>query len=182
MKIKSIKVYKVPLAVVGKPYRMSHSVLTAFDSTTVEIETTTGLVGFGECCPVGPVYQPEHALGARAALEEMCPHLIGLNSLEIDNVHRAMEASLNGSRYAKAAVDIALWDIAGKAYGARVCDLLGGAVREKVPSYYALSVGSPEETARSAKEREAEGYPRLQMKVGGRTVEEDIAVANQIHL
>lgn len=46
-----------------------------------------------------------------------------------------MDGALNGHRFAKAAVDIALWDIAGKAYGARICDLLGSAKQERVPSY-----------------------------------------------
>jgi L-alanine-DL-glutamate epimerase-like enolase superfamily enzyme len=174
VKITAISIYSVPLPVAGKPYRMARAEVTALDSTVVEVRTSTGIVGYGETCPVGPVYAPQHALGARAAFEEMGSALIGLNPLEIDNVHRAMDQSLNGARYAKAAIDIALWDIAGKAYGARVCDLLGGAVRDKVPSYYSITVGIPEESARIMKERQDEGYPRIQVKVGGRPLEEDL--------
>lgn len=180
MKITEILVYSVPLPVAGKPYRMARAEVTALDSTVVAIRTSSGLIGYGETCPVGPVYAPQHALGARAALAEMGPALIGLNPLEIDNVQRAMDGALNGLRYAKAAIDIALWDIAGKAYGARVCDLLGGAVRDKVPSYYSITVGSPEDSARVMKERQQEGYPRIQLKVGGRPLAEDLAAISAV--
>ncbi len=180
MKITDIRIYSVPLPVAGKPYRMARTVVDALDSTVVEIRTSTGITGYGETCPVGPVYAPQHALGARAAFAEIGPALIGLDPLQIDNIQRAMDGALNGARYAKAAIDIALWDIAGKAYGARVCDLLGGAVRDKVPSYYSITVGTPDESARVMAERQAEGYPRIQLKVGGRPLEEDLAAIRAV--
>jgi L-alanine-DL-glutamate epimerase-like enolase superfamily enzyme len=180
MRIKEIHVYRHDLPVVGGSYRMASTLVSALDTTLVEIVTESGLVGYGESCPVGPVYQPMHALGVRSALEQMGPHLIGHNALQIGCVQDAMEASLNGYRYAKAAVDIALWDIAGKAYGARVCDLLGGARQKKVPSYYALGVMAPDEAAAMARERQAQGFGRLQIKVGGRALEEDIAAIRKV--
>lgn len=180
MKITEVKVYSVPLPVAGKPYRMARTEVAALDSTVVEIKTSAGITGFGETCPVGPVYQPQHALGARAALQEICPAILGENPLAIDNVRRAMEQALNGSAYAKAAIDIALWDIAGKAHGARVCDLLGGAQRDRVPSYYSITVAPPEECARVMKEKQKEGYPRIQLKVGGRPLAEDLAAVRAV--
>lgn len=180
MRITEIHVYQRDLPVVGESYKMSRTIVTSLDTTIVEILAEGGIVGYGETCPVGPIYQPQHALGARAALAEMGQHLIGQNALQIENVHRTMEGCLNGSRYAKAAVDIALWDIAGKAFGARVCDLLGGATRERVPSYYSVTVAEPDETARVAAEKQKEGFSRLQIKVGGRSVEKDIATIRKV--
>ncbi|MGB0388546.1 MAG: mandelate racemase/muconate lactonizing enzyme family protein [Ardenticatenaceae bacterium] len=175
MQISKINIYQHNLPVKGKAYRMARATVTALDTTIVEVVSDSGLVGYGECCPLGATYQPQHALGARAALVEMAPHLIGQNPLRINVVGHLMEKVLAGHLYAKAAIDIALWDLAGKAYGVRVCDLLGGAMRERVPSYYAIGLESPEEAARIAKEKQREGFPRLQLKVGGRTIEEDIA-------
>lgn len=180
MKIKTIHIYQHDLPIKGKPYTMARMSLTELDTTIVEIETDTGLVGYGETCPLGPVYQPQHALGARAALVQMAPQLIGENPLHINRLNYLMDELLAGHSYAKAAVDIALWDIAAKAYGVRVCDLLGGAVRERVPSYYAIGLESPSEAARIAQEKQAEGFPRLQMKVGGRQIEEDIATIRAV--
>ncbi len=174
MKITEVHIYQKDLPVQGGSYKMAKAEVFALDSTILKLVTDTGLTGYGETCPIGPVYAPMHALGARAALAEMAPYLLGENPLLIDKVRRTMDESLNGHNYAKAAIDIALWDLAGKHYGARVCDLLGGAMRERVPSYYATGVNEPKRTAEIVKEKIAEGYPRLQVKVGGRTLEEDI--------
>lgn len=180
MRIEAVHVYQVDLPVVGGSYRMASTEVSSVDTTLVRLVTDTGLTGAGETCPVGPVYQPHHALGARAALQEMGPHLIGRDPLRIDQVREVMDRALNGSAYAKAAVDIALWDLAGKAYGVRVCDLLGGPFRERVPSYYAMGVTPPDEAARIARDRQAEGFRRLQLKVGGRALEEDVAAIRKV--
>lgn len=140
MRIATIHVYQRNLAMTNGPLRMARSSVNVLDTTIVQMVTDSGLVGWGETCPVGPVYQPHHALGARAALAEIAPGLIGLNPFALELARSAMDARLNGHDYAKAAIDVALWDLAGKHYGARVCDLLGGARRERVPSYAAIYV------------------------------------------
>ena len=68
MRVEQVRVYSKSVSVVGGSYRMSHSSVKDLDSTIVEIVTDKGQSGWGETCPVGPVYQPHHALGARAAL------------------------------------------------------------------------------------------------------------------
>lgn len=180
MRIEAVHVYQYDLPVVGGAYRMSTTEVSSVDTTLVRLVTDTGLTGVGETCPIGPVYQPQHALGARAALQEMGPHFLGRNPLLIEQMRDVMDRTLNGSAYAKAAVDIALWDLAGKAYGVRVCDLLGGPFRERVPSYYAMGVASPDEATRIARDRQAEGFRRLQLKVGGRPLEEDVAAIRKV--
>ncbi len=180
MRIVEISVFDRPLPINGPPYRMALQELTSLDSTLVRIITDTGVIGYGEFCPLGPAYQPQHMLGGRAALKEICPHLIGLNPLLIDRVYDVMNQALCGSLYAKAAIDMALWDIAGKTYGVRVCDLLGGAIREQIPSYYAISLTSPDEAAEIAKEKLAQGFRRLQLKVGGRELDQDIAAVHKV--
>jgi L-alanine-DL-glutamate epimerase-like enolase superfamily enzyme len=179
MKITEIHVYSHVMPVLNGPYVIASSTVHALDSTLVRIVTDTGLEGWGETCPVGPTYQPSHALGARAALADMAQGLIG-STLHPVLLRRKMDGLLNGHRYAKAAVDLAAHDLLGKAYGVRVADLLGGAVTENVPSYYATGVGAPDEIARIAAEKIAEGYPRLQIKIGGRPVEVDIAVLRKV--
>ncbi len=180
MKITELHLYAHPLPVRDGPYRMASTEVWSLDTTLVKLVTDSGLIGWGETCPVGPVYQPQHAAGARAALAEMAPGLIGADPLQPLRLHRRMDGLLNGHRYAKAAIDIAAHDLMGKAWGVRVADLLGGAVTERVPSYYASGVGEPDEIARIAAERAAEGYPRMQVKIGGRPVEIDIEVIRKV--
>ncbi len=181
MRLSQIHIYQHNLVIAGPAYRMSLSEVSALDSTIVKIVTDTGVTGFGEVCPVGSTYQDQHAAGARAALIEMSPHLIGENPLHIDTVGRKMDAALRGHGYAKAAIDMAMWDIAGKAHGMRVCDLLGGALRESVPSYYAVGPESPDEAARIAKDKQEQGFPRIQIKVGGRDYETDVESIHKVN-
>ena len=58
--------------------------------------------------------------------------------------------------------------------------MLGGTTVDRVSSYYALSVDEPDDVARTAAEKIAEGYPRLQIKVGGRPVESDIEAIRKV--
>ena len=180
MKITEIHVYQHDLPVKGMPYKASIGSMNYFDTTIVEIKTNTGLRGYGETCPHGPIYQSEHALGARAAINQMASALIGENPLQITNIHDTMNANLMGHNYAKAAIDIALWDIQGKHHKMRVCDLLGGARCEQVPSYYAVGLEDPDEAVRIAVEKANEGFQRLQLKSGGRDVEADIETATKV--
>ncbi|WP_328306942.1 mandelate racemase/muconate lactonizing enzyme family protein [Actinomycetospora sp. NBC_00405] len=180
MRIAEVHVHQKDRPLSGAAYRMSEGAYTALDSTIVEIVSDTGVSGWGETCPVGPTYAPSHALGARAALQQMAPGLIGLPVTGPLAIQRALHGLLNGHAYAKAAIDIAVYDLVGKAHGMRVCDLLGGATSDRVDAYYSLTVGEPDDVARIAVEKIAEGYPRLQVKVGGRPVDLDIETVRKV--
>jgi L-alanine-DL-glutamate epimerase-like enolase superfamily enzyme len=180
MKIQEIHIYQHDLPVKNGPYTMANAEVWALDTTLARLVADNGLVGWGETCPVGPTYAPGHALGARAALIEMAPGLIGADLLGMRTLHRKMDGLLNGHAYAKAAIDIAAHDLLGKYTGLSVSELLGGATTNRVPSYYATGIGTPDDIARLAREKMAEGYPRLQIKVGGRPVEIDIEVIRKV--
>ncbi len=180
MKISEIHIYQHDLPVKNGPYTMANAEVWALDTTLVKLVTDKGLTGWGETCPVGPTYAESHAAGARAALTMMAPDLIGYELCGIRALHRRMDSLLNGHNYAKAAIDIAAHDLLGKQTGLPVSTLLGGAMTNRVPSYYATGVGSPEDIARLAKEKVAEGSPRLQIKVGGRPVEIDTDVIHKV--
>jgi len=180
MNIKSIEIYAHDLPVKNGPYSMASGDVYSLATTLVKITMDNGAFGWGETCPVGPTYAESHALGARAALTQMSPGLIGFELEGTRQLHRHMDGLLNGHNYAKAAIDIAAHDIIGKETGQRVADMLGGAVTENVPSYFATGVGLPDDIARIATEKMKEGFPRLQIKVGGRAVETDIEVIRKV--
>ena len=179
MEISEIHIYQHDLPVKNGPYIMANAKVFSLDTTLVKIITKTGQIGWGETCPVGPTYAEAHAKGARAALEEMAPGLIG-SSIEPKKIHLKMDSLLNGHNYAKAAIDIAAHDALGKILGESVSSLLGGALRKKVPSYFATGVGTPDEVVKTVKEKISEGFPRLQIKVGGRPTEIDIETIKKV--
>jgi len=174
MQINAVGVYQVDLPLHEGSYNWSGGkTVQVFDSTVVRLTTDDGLEGFGEVCPLGPVYLPSYAEGARTGIAELVPAVIGLDPRQIDVVNRAMDSALKGHPYAKSAIDVACWDILGKATGLPVSELLGGRVGPDFVLYRAISQEAPEEMAAKVAAYRAEGYGRFQLKVGG-DVETDV--------
>ncbi|MGD8497103.1 MAG: mandelate racemase/muconate lactonizing enzyme family protein, partial [Gemmatimonadales bacterium] len=168
MKITSVRAYQVDLPLHEGSYNWSGGKsVEVFDSTIVAIETDEGVTGYGEICPLGPAYLPAYAAGARAGIAELAPHLLGEDPTALQPLNRRMEASLKGHPYVKTAIDIACWDILGKATGQPVCTLLGGRYGEDFPLYRAISQEAPEAMAEKVGRYRDEGYRTFQLKVGG---------------
>ncbi|GIW92408.1 MAG: muconate-lactonizing protein [Pirellulaceae bacterium] len=167
MKITRIAAYRVLLPLVEGAYRWSGGKsVTVFDSTVVEVDTDSGLVGYGEVCPLGPSYLPAYAEGVRTGLRQLAPHLMGHDPRQLGKLNRVMDRALKGHPYVKSGVDMACWDIVGKATGLPVVDLLGGRFGESVRLYRAISQEPPEQMARTVARYRSEGYCCFQLKVG----------------
>ena len=168
MKIKCIRAYQVDLPLHEGTYKWSGGKsVSVFDSTVVEVETDTGIVGYGEVCPLGPFYLPAYAGGVRAGIKELAPHLLGEDPRQLQKLNRRMDAALKGHAYVKSGIDMACWDILGKVTGQPVCTLLGGRYGDDVGLYRAISQEAPEAMAARVAGYRAEGYRRFQLKVGG---------------
>jgi L-alanine-DL-glutamate epimerase-like enolase superfamily enzyme len=168
MKIQGISVYQVDLPLHEGSYNWSGGKsVEVFDSTIVRVETDEGVVGYGEVCPLGPVYLPAYAAGARTGIAELAPHLLGEDPTRLVQLNRRMDWALKGHPYAKSAIDIACWDILGQVCGQPVCTLLGGRFGDDFVLYRAISQQSPEEMAGMVSGYRSEGYRRFQLKVGG---------------
>ena len=168
MKIVKVFAHRVELPLGEGSYKWSGGKsVTVFDSTIVGVETDTGLVGYGEVCPLGPFYLPAYADGVRAGLRELAPHLMGFDPRELLKLNYRMDAALKGHPYVKSGIDIACWDILGQATGLPVCTLLGGRFGEAVQLYRAISQEAPERMAANVAQYRKEGYTRFQLKVGG---------------
>lgn len=168
MRITDITVWQVDLPLHEGNYAWSEKKsVSVFDSTVLRIETDDGVVGFGEVCPLGPVYLPAYAAGARAGIRELGPHLIGEDPTELAKLNVTMDRAMKGHPYVKSAIDMACWDILGKVAGLPVCSLLGGRYGDDVVLYRAISQRPAAEMAENVAEYREEGYRRFQLKVGG---------------
>ncbi|GAB4139623.1 MAG: mandelate racemase/muconate lactonizing enzyme family protein [Planctomycetaceae bacterium] len=168
MKIKRIFAHRVELPLIEGSYKWSGGKsVSIFDSTIIGVETDTGMIGYGEVCPLGPFYLPAYAEGVRAGLKELAPYLLGMNPCELGVLNRRMDAALKGHPYVKSGIDIACWDLLGKLTNLPVCTLLGGRFGESVRLYRAISQQPSEEMAQNVAGYRAEGYTRFQLKVGG---------------
>ncbi len=176
MKITGIRAWQVNLPLVEGRYSWSNgNFVEVFDATVVAIDTDAGITGFGECTPLGAAYLPAYADGVRAGLKELAPKLIGLDPRHIDVVNLHMDAALLGHAYVKSPVDVACWDLLGKAAGLPCHMLLGGDHHPAgVPLYRAISQRPAAEMAGNLASYRDQGYRMFQLKVGG-SVEDDIA-------
>ncbi|MDR7415405.1 MAG: mandelate racemase/muconate lactonizing enzyme family protein [Armatimonadota bacterium] len=175
MRIVRIEVYGYELTYRHGTYGMSGGrVVRTLPSTVVRILTDEGLEGWGEVCPLGSTYLPAFAEGARAALRELLPPLVGLDPRDLAVLHRRMDSTLRGFAFAKSPVDMACWDLVGKATGLPVYLLLGGRWQERFPLYVAVPLRDAGEMADFVREQRALGVRRFQLKVGT-APQEDLA-------
>ena len=167
MRITGVTAWQVDLPLIEGRYNWSGGKsVDVFDSTVVRVETDTGVEGFGEVCPLGPAYLPAYAGGVRAGLLELAPRLLGEDPTQLEKLNRTMDAGLKGHPYVKSALDVACWDILGKAANLPVCVLLGGRYGD-VTLYRAISQEEPDAMAAKVAGYRAEGYRKFQLKVGG---------------
>lgn len=168
MNISGISIYQVDLPLHEGNYSWSEGKsVEVFDSTVIRVDTDAGFTGYGEVCPLGPVYLPAYARGVRTGVQEIAPQLLGADPTQLRKLNRTMDYLLKGHPYVKSGIDMACWDILGKASGLPLHILLGGQYGEDVVLYRAISQRPPEEMAENVLGYRREGYRRFQLKVGG---------------
>jgi L-Ala-D/L-Glu epimerase / N-acetyl-D-glutamate racemase len=133
------------------------------DYTIVFVDTDAGVTGVGE---VSCVFKRRGALLRHDLERGLIPALIGEDPSRIAHIVQKMDRTLDGVEEAKAAVEMALWDIAGKALGTPVYNLFGGKVRDRIPLSYSIPFGEPEQMAEFACERVRAGHRTIKVKVG----------------
>ena len=165
MKISEIEIYAIHLPLY-EPFIISYATYDYMPSIIVKITTDTGIVGYGESVADEHV-TGESWEGTFAILKNtLAPKLIGQNPMNMERIHELMDSEIYGAPTAKAAIDIACYDAAGKALGVPVYDLLGGRYHEEFPITHVLSIAAPESMAEEAEEKVAAGYRSMKMKVG----------------
>nr|WP_106785014.1 dipeptide epimerase [Lysinibacillus timonensis] len=165
MKIKQLELFAINLPLI-KPFIISYASYPHISSIIVKLTTECGLVGWGECVP------DEHITGETPTStyamikDKLAPLMIGQNPMEFEKIHDLMDKAVKLAPAAKAAIDIACFDVVGKKLGVPIFQLLGGRYHEKFPVTHVLSIGEPEDMASEAEEKVKEGYTSFKMKVG----------------
>lgn len=164
-KIRRISLWHVPLTSHEAYYMADGKTCDTVESVVLAVETDTGLIGWGEVCPI-PHYLPAYARGVGAVLTELAPVLIGADPIGPEALMSKADAYLQDHRYAKSALDIALWDLTGQVANLPVYALVGGRRAEDMPLYHSITCVAPEEMARIAKEALGTGITQFQVKLG----------------
>jgi muconate cycloisomerase len=132
----------------------------------VKVHTDDGVVGLGEASCT-PRWSGEDQFTAQHLIKTYFePALLGLDPTQIDECSRAFMPLVANNPFTKSAIEMALWDIAGKAAGKPVYELLGGRVREHVPTKFSISGRPPDDAAAIARWATEQGFVKMKVKVG----------------
>jgi muconate cycloisomerase len=168
MKITRIETYPVEVPI--KPERriissLGEHVVSRY--VLVRVVTDDGLEGAGEAT-VMPRWSGETVWGAQAMIDRvLAPLLSGCDPTDVAAIDQRMDAAATHNWFAKSALEMACWDLAGKAAGKPVYELLGGAVRPlAVRSRYSMGAYQPDHAAARARELVDLGFTTIKVKVG----------------
>ena len=164
MRIKSIEPIAVSLPML-KPVIMAGEEVRRADNVLVRIETDNGLVGWGEAASA-PVMTGETLQSIVAAVRFLEPALSGRDVADIGGALAAMHGRMYGNNGAKAAIEIALYDLAGRAAGKPVHALLGEKKRHRMPLLGVIGGGDFDGDLRDAEKKKAAGFTAYKIKVG----------------
>lgn len=168
--MKIARIESIPVRIPLKPERRMISALgrhEVSDFLLVHVIADDGLEGWGEAT-VTPRWSGETCPGAKAMVDGvLAPAVIGCPVDDIVELDRRMDAVAVGNWFAKSAIEMACWDIQGKAAGKPVYELLGGPCRPlTIRSRFSLGAYEPERARKRAEELVAAGFTTIKVKVG----------------
>ncbi len=166
LRIESVTLREISLTL-KEPFQISSGTTTRRRILLVELESADGVVGWGECTAGElPNYGPETIDTAWLAIREwVAPRVLGQSYGGPEEVHPALDADFRGHNMAKAAVEMAAWELAARTDGVPLAKKLGG-TRDRIRVGISLGIQkSPKalvERAQAALER---GYRKVKIKI-----------------
>jgi L-alanine-DL-glutamate epimerase-like enolase superfamily enzyme len=179
MKISAIRTFPVALKL-KKPLQIAKMLRERSSSILVKVETDEGVAGFGEATFAHFFAGETQDSAASAIRKHLAPPLIGKDPAHILPLVDEMEKAIAGNPFAKAAVEMALWDIKGKALEVPVFSLLGGARRRVIPMNASVGWGEIPEMVEEALAHVAQGFRTLKIYCGRETPQADLERIRQI--
>lgn len=172
MKITDVRLgmISVPLRV---PFKTALRTVNSVEDVVVEIHTDEGAVGYGEAPPTGVITGDTTGAIIGAIKDHISKAIIGRNVDDFEDLMMAVQNSMVKNTSAKAAVDMALWDLYGQLYKIPAYKMMGGS-RKSIVTDITISVNDPETMAKDAMNAIERGYDCLKVKVGKES-EKDIA-------
>jgi L-alanine-DL-glutamate epimerase-like enolase superfamily enzyme len=143
----------------------STATLPSAKFTLVVVHTDDGVEGYGEASPEWQWTGEDDRTCDHMIRQHLAPPLIGRDPLRIQAAFTLMESLISFNTHAKSAIEMALWDIAGKVAGLPLAELWGGRVREAVKVKFVVS-GPPDRAASLAQELVASGFRFIKIKTG----------------
>lgn len=140
----------------------------------VKIHTDAGIFGLGEVSCTPRWSGEDNVTAAHLIRTYFAPVLESADPTQIDRLYAAIDRAVAGNHFTKAGIEMALWDIVGKAEGIPVYALLGGKVRESVPTKWSVSGVEAQKAGEISSWALEQGFRAMKVKVGTER-EDDLA-------
>ena len=164
MVIQDIRTGRISLPL-RHPFKTALRTVTHLEDVVVMVVADDGQVGYGEAPPTAVITGDTMGSVECAVRDFIRPAMVGMEVEDLDGVMKKLQACMVKNTTAKAAVDMAIYDLWGKRYGIPVWRALGGAQRE-LETDLTISVNPVEEMVRDSLEAVERGYRILKIKVG----------------
>ena len=164
MKIKEIQIGKVSIPL-KKPFKTALRQVNSAEDIIIKVVTDTGEIGYGNAPPTAVITGDSQDSIVGAIRYTIGPKLIGMDVDNLEGIMTAIDTAMLNNSSAKAALDIAVYDLFGKLHGIPLYKLFGGYSNTMVTDL-TISVNEPEEMVRDSQEAVAAGYRALKLKVG----------------
>ncbi len=175
-KIEAIPVeipYKKPFVINGGASHVGDHVLT-------RVHTDEGIIGYGEGAPMVTYSDETQKDILNGVLDYLAPTVTGMDPFDLEEMYKRMDAVLPGHHFAKAAIDLACYDIMGKKTGLPAYRLLGGKVRDRIPLAWVVGIGSIDEMVTEAVSYVSKyGFKTVKLKIG-REPRKDLDVVREV--
>lgn len=178
--MKIARIEAIPFAIpYRKPLRFASGEVHTADHVLVRVHSDDGLVGVAEA-PPRPYTYGETQESIVAVIEKiLAPELVGLSLLERETVHARMDRTV-GNPAAKAAIDMALWDVLGRTLDVGVSALLGGFTDRMRVSHMVGFAPDDVMVAEAQRVRDTYGITTFKVKVGRRPVSLDVGACRAL--
>jgi len=163
MKIQDIKIGKINTAL-KQPYKVGKRFLTFSDEIVIKMTADTGEVGYGSAAPT-PSITGETENSIIGAINYIKPEIIGLDIDNLEEIMKVIHGAIQGNNSAKAAIDVAIYDLLCKKYGVPLYKFLGG-YKTSLTTDITISNDTVEQMVRKSLEAVMDGYTYLKVKVG----------------
>jgi o-succinylbenzoate synthase len=164
MKITNIRIGEISVPL-KTPFKTALRTVNSVEDIIVEIHTDTGNVGYGEAPPTGVITGDTKGSIVGALKDHIIKSIIGMDVENFEEIMLKLDKCVVKNNSAKAAVDIALYDLYGQLHNAPLYKMLGG-YRKEIITDITISVNDPEEMARDSMDAIKRGFETLKIKVG----------------
>ena len=164
MKITNVRLGRISVPL-RTPFKTALRSVSSVEDVIVEIHTDCGAVGYGEAPPTGAITGDTTGAIIGAIQDHIAKSILGRDVDDFESLLQTVQKSIVHNSSAKAAVDMALWDLYGQLYNIPVHKLLGGS-RKQITTDITISVNDPEVMVKDALIAVDRGYDCLKMKVG----------------